>query len=590
MKKKIVAEANVYRIETNLDLSHIRFNGKDYINADLEKSIRVKSRNELIAVVLHNYFSEGKVGQLQGVVFCVNTNHAQEMERVLNTNGLSAKAYTRKTKNPDEVMQQFREKKTRFLCACEMISEGWDYPELGILVMARPTLSKVLYMQQIGRGLRRTNTKTNVFVIDVVDEYGAMAKPCSMHSIFSNPFYTAFGSILKRDYSVGDMIEGGTAMKHKFWSFRFWLHRSHLYITLGIFLFSFLVIYIPLNTSFFDPVTRAFEDFRLSDLFLRLSDRNSMPESNEIFVVDVTSIRNRKAIAETIAEVAATSPKVIALDIMFPDDDRSEDNLILMQTLDTIPATIVTASEISDDNSVLSSFFTPALPQLREGYTNTTMNNTYSKCLRTYTTTVTNEDDTLRSLPLQIALAYQPSLRYEKDAEQLINYSDVHIRKVLPTDISLFADRFKDKIVVIGIASGKEDLHLTPVGDLSGPEIVALSAHTLIHHREITEMPVWLGVVLGFLLTYCFVVTCSYLHIKYEKTDNIRITLSAILVTILLVFINLIVNHFFHYSISLIYAFTGIVLTGNALSFYVGWLLWLQEKKKLKHPEKTLYL
>ena len=34
-----------------------------------------------------------------------------------------------------------------------------------------------------------------------------MAKPCSMHSIFSNSFYTAFGSILKRDYSVGDMIE-----------------------------------------------------------------------------------------------------------------------------------------------------------------------------------------------------------------------------------------------------------------------------------------------------------------------------------------------------------------------------------------------
>ena len=207
MKKKIVAEANVCRIETNLDLSHIRFNGKDYINADLEKSIRVKSRNELIADVLYNYFSEGKAGQLQGVVFCVNTNHAQEMERILNVKGLSAKAYTRKTKNPDEVMQQFREKKIRFLCACEMISEGWDYPELGILVMARPTLSKVLYMQQIGRGLRRTNTKTNVFVIDVVDEYGAMAKPYSMHSIFSNPFYTAFGSILKRDYSVGDMIE-----------------------------------------------------------------------------------------------------------------------------------------------------------------------------------------------------------------------------------------------------------------------------------------------------------------------------------------------------------------------------------------------
>ena len=78
---------------------------------------------------------------------------------------------------------------------------------LGILVMARPTLSKVLYLQQIGRGLRKTDTKKNVFVIDVVDEYGAMARPCSMHSIFQNTMYVPFGSIIKRNYAVEDMIE-----------------------------------------------------------------------------------------------------------------------------------------------------------------------------------------------------------------------------------------------------------------------------------------------------------------------------------------------------------------------------------------------
>ena len=75
-------------------------------------------------------------------------------------------------------MKAFKETEIRFLCACNMISEGWDYPELGILVMARPTLSKVLYLQQVGRGLRKTDTKKNVIVIDVVDEYGAMIKPC----------------------------------------------------------------------------------------------------------------------------------------------------------------------------------------------------------------------------------------------------------------------------------------------------------------------------------------------------------------------------------------------------------------------------
>ena len=104
-------------------------------------------------------------------------------------------------------MQEFKEHKIRFLCACDMISEGWDYPELGILVMARPTLSKVLYLQQIGRGLRRTSIKKNVFVIDVVDEYGAMVRPCSMHAIFGNSLYVPFGDITRQDYLPGQMIE-----------------------------------------------------------------------------------------------------------------------------------------------------------------------------------------------------------------------------------------------------------------------------------------------------------------------------------------------------------------------------------------------
>ena len=206
MEKGIVAQANVYRIETNLDLSEVRFNGKDYVNADLERSIRVTSRNQLIADVIREYFCEGEVGERQGIIFCVNTEHAREMERVLQEAGISARAYTSREKDPAKIMRDFKEKKIRFLCACSMISEGWDYPELGILVMARPTISRVLYLQQIGRGLRKTDSKKNVFVVDVVDEYGAMAKPCSMHSIFANAYYVPFGNILKRDYKAGDII------------------------------------------------------------------------------------------------------------------------------------------------------------------------------------------------------------------------------------------------------------------------------------------------------------------------------------------------------------------------------------------------
>ena len=207
MEKGVVARANVYRIETNIDLSHVRFNGKDYVNADLEKSVRVTSRNELIVNVLKDYFTEGDAGKRQGIIFCINKSHTKEMARLLNAAGISAQDYSGDTKHPEKVMQEFKEHKIRFLCACDMISEGWDYPELGILVMARPTLSKVLYLQQIGRGLRRTSIKKNVFVIDVVDEYGAMVRPCSMHAIFGNSLYVPFGDITRQDYLPGQMIE-----------------------------------------------------------------------------------------------------------------------------------------------------------------------------------------------------------------------------------------------------------------------------------------------------------------------------------------------------------------------------------------------
>ena len=207
MEKGVVARANVYRIETNIDLSHVRFNGKDYVNADLEKSVRVTSRNELIVNVLKDYFTKGDAGKRQGIIFCINKAHTKEMARLLNAAGISAQDYSGDTKHPEKVMQEFKEHKIRFLCACDMISEGWDYPELGILVMARPTLSKVLYLQQIGRGLRRTSIKKNVFVIDVVDEYGAMVRPCSMHAVFGNSLYVPFGDITRQDYLPGQMIE-----------------------------------------------------------------------------------------------------------------------------------------------------------------------------------------------------------------------------------------------------------------------------------------------------------------------------------------------------------------------------------------------
>lgn len=52
------------------------------------------------------------------------------------------------------MLARFEKGETKVLCACDLLNEGWDCPATEVLFMARPTMSKVLYTQQLGRGMR----------------------------------------------------------------------------------------------------------------------------------------------------------------------------------------------------------------------------------------------------------------------------------------------------------------------------------------------------------------------------------------------------------------------------------------------------
>lgn len=201
IEKQLIANIRAYRIETNLSLAQVRFNGKDFVNADLERAIHVDSRNRLVAEILKRYFDDGK----KGIIFCINVRHAQEMAQLLQDVGLKAEAVSGKTRNMKEIVESFRFKSLQFLCSCDLLNEGWDVPEIEVLVMARPTISKVLYLQQLGRGLRKSKTKRELFVIDVVDQYGSIARPWSVHALFNASSYVPFG-LIHRQYEVGDIV------------------------------------------------------------------------------------------------------------------------------------------------------------------------------------------------------------------------------------------------------------------------------------------------------------------------------------------------------------------------------------------------
>ncbi|MBU2515890.1 DEAD/DEAH box helicase family protein [bacterium] len=202
IKKGLVPPVRCCRIESNIDLTEVRFNGKDYVKSDLQKTLQVPSRDDLVAKTLMECFS-GELSDKQGVVFCVDIAHARRMSSCLCDRGIPAMAVSGQDRSgADRAQQEYKDKKVRFLCACDLLTEGWDAPQTSILVMARPTFSKVLYTQQLGRGLRNYPDKESLYVMDVVDNYGAKLHPMSLHALLRIDKYKPFGFLIKPELEM----------------------------------------------------------------------------------------------------------------------------------------------------------------------------------------------------------------------------------------------------------------------------------------------------------------------------------------------------------------------------------------------------
>jgi hypothetical protein len=196
IRQALVPPVRCYRIQSNIDLSEVRFNGREFIKSDLQTTLLVPSRDQLVADLLKKYFG-GEFEKKQGVIFCVDIKHAKRIANLLKTSGISAAAVDgRDRRNAVRAQESYDAGTVRFLCACDLLTEGWDAPQTSILVMARPTFSRVLYTQQLGRGLRNFPGKEALYVIDVVDNYGAKLRPMSLHGLFKIPHYQPFSNLV----------------------------------------------------------------------------------------------------------------------------------------------------------------------------------------------------------------------------------------------------------------------------------------------------------------------------------------------------------------------------------------------------------
>lgn len=182
------------RIHTNVDLTKVRFNSVQYNIRDLESKIFVPERNTLIVDTFMEYVSTKRT-----VIFCASVKHAEQIAEMIRERGVNAFAVSGSMKSSErkEYLAKFQKGEIKALCACDLLNEGWDCPETEVLFMARPTMSKVLYTQQLGRGMRLAGGKECLLVFDFVDNASQYNMPYSMHRLFQ-----------LKDYKPGKLILG----------------------------------------------------------------------------------------------------------------------------------------------------------------------------------------------------------------------------------------------------------------------------------------------------------------------------------------------------------------------------------------------
>ena len=176
------------RIHTNIDLTKVRFNSAQYNIRDLEGKIYVPERNRLIVDTWLQYV-RGK----RTVVFCASVKHAQQIAELFREAGIRAASVSGGMKQSErkEFQDKFVTREIQVLCACDLLNEGWECPEIEVLFMARPTMSKVLYTQQLGRRMRLYEGKESLMVFDFVDNASQYNMPQSLHQLFKLKEYRA---------------------------------------------------------------------------------------------------------------------------------------------------------------------------------------------------------------------------------------------------------------------------------------------------------------------------------------------------------------------------------------------------------------
>lgn len=173
--RKLLCPFQYFGVTYNVDLDDLKWSAGGYDKQELSNVYALdrkiaEKRAKLVVNSIFRYVAD--IDEVKGIGFCVSIEHAKFMSDFFNERGIPSIYLTGKSADEERKTAKDRLVKgeVRFIFVVDIYNEGVDIPEINTVLFLRPTESLTVFLQQLGRGLRLSEGKDCLTVLDFIGQ------------------------------------------------------------------------------------------------------------------------------------------------------------------------------------------------------------------------------------------------------------------------------------------------------------------------------------------------------------------------------------------------------------------------------------
>ena len=169
--RKLLSPFQYFCVTDTVDLSKLKWSRKGYEIRELDNLYTNNDiRSNMIITSINKYVTD--MNSVIGLGFCAGVEHAIYMANYFNNNGIPSIALHGKSSDEErnDAKRKLVNGEIKFIFVVDLYNEGVDIPEVNTILFLRPTESLTVFLQQLGRGLRLSENKECLTVLDFVGQ------------------------------------------------------------------------------------------------------------------------------------------------------------------------------------------------------------------------------------------------------------------------------------------------------------------------------------------------------------------------------------------------------------------------------------